>query len=277
MKPLQAYLTEVGARVEECLNDLVPLRNLPYAQLFESARYSLLADGKRLRPILAVATAEMLGCDSDIALIPACALEMVHTYSHIHSDLPSMDNLDTRRGKASLHTVVPEGQAILTGTHLLTYAFETVVAAPHLSAQQRLTLVEILASRAGGHGMIGGQVLDLYTTGEQIELDTLQTVHALKTGALITASLEFGGVLGVADDENMMILQTIGEALGLSYQITTDLHTEDDGRTTYVSLLGPQQAQQTADYLAETAFDAIEALPGDPTLLLQLAELITTS
>jgi geranylgeranyl diphosphate synthase, type II len=256
MKPLQAYLTEIGARVEECLNDLVPRGNLPYSQLFESARYSLFAPARRLHPIFAVATAEMLGCDSETALIPACALEMVHTYARIG---------DTK----------PEGQTLLAGNYLLTRAFEVCVAAPDLSAHQKLTLVEILSSRAGAYGMIGGQTLDLDSAGQQIDLDTLQTVHALKTAALITASFEFGGVLGDADEETMMILQTCGEALGLAYQITEDILDEDPHKTTYVSLLGPNQAQQTAEYLAECAFDAIEALPGDPTLLLQLAELIT--
>lgn len=291
MKPLQAYLAEVGARIEERLDDLVRLENVPYRQLYEGARYTLLADDQRLCPIIALAVAETLGCDSEIALTPSCALELAQTYSAIHEDLPALENRDMRRGKAALHTVIPEGQTILTGSFLLTYAFEVLSSSPDLTSEQRLALVKILSSRAGGHGLIGGQVLDLLTEGQNIELDTLETLHALKNGALLTASLEFGGILGGADEDIMLLLQTIGEALGIAFQIMDELidsqHNakslvriedpeEDPIKATYISMLGIDRARETAATLQLTAHDAIEALPGDPTLLLQLAELLTS-
>jgi geranylgeranyl diphosphate synthase, type II len=291
VKPLQAYLAEVGARIEERLDDLVPLENVPYRQLFEGARYTLLADDQRLCPIIALAVAETLGCDSEVALNPACALEMVQTYAFIHEDLPALENHELRRGKVPLHAVIPEGQTILTGSFLLTSAFSVLCAAPELTSEQRLGLVRILSSRAGGHGLIGGQVLDMLAEGEKIELDTLETLHALKNGALLTASFEFGGVLGEADEDTMLLLQTIGEALGLAFQIMDELvgsrhHSKslvkvdeegvDPVKATYVSMLGIDRARETAATLQLTAHDAIEALPGDPTLLLQLAELFTS-
>lgn len=189
------YLASRGKLVEQQLDKLIPEKAVPYNSLFRAARYSLLIGSKRLRPILALATAETFGGDLESALSPACALEMIHKYSLIHDDLPCMDDDDFRSGHPSLHKVFPEGHAVLAGDFLLTQAFQILAEDPQLTSDKKVRLVSILARRSGGDGMIGGQVMDLEFEGIPIDLETLQFIHRNKTGAMITASIEFGGVL----------------------------------------------------------------------------------
>ncbi len=273
-KPLQDYLAEATARIELRLDELVPQTNVAHGKLFEWARYSLLDGGKRLRPILTLATAELLGADFETALTPACAIEMLHTSSLVHQDLPAIDNADMRRGKASLHRVIPEGQAVLVGNYLLTFALETMVSCHELQDHQRINLTHVLAGRAGAYGMIGGQMMDLAFDGEALDLDSLETLHAMRTSALLTASLEAGGILGDADEGTMLILQTIGEAMGLAFQITEDLLDEEHEGPSYVNLLGIDHAREVAQNLYLTANDALIALPGDTQILSGLLDLV---
>jgi geranylgeranyl diphosphate synthase type II len=257
--------------------------------LWESMRYSVLSPGKRIRALLCLASAQAVKEDAHLVALPtACAIEMIHTASLIHSDLPSINNTALRRGKAPLHTLISDGQALLAGSYLTTHAFHVLATATDLTAKQRIALTEILASRSGGYGLMGGTMLDLLSDGQRLELDTLEMLHALKTGALITASLEFGGVLAEADETTLAALQTIGEAIGLAYQINEDIsditqhcllpseEEEEEGRLNYVALMGVEQAKETATSLRLTAEEAIESLPGEPTLLLQLAQMMTT-
>jgi geranylgeranyl diphosphate synthase type II len=243
-----------------------------------AARYAVLGGGKRLRPQLVLISAKLLGASEEAAIDPACALEMVHAYSLIHDDLPCMDDDDLRHGKPSLHKAFSENIALLTGDFLLTYAFEVLAKAPHLTDSQRVDLIRILSERSGKEGMIGGQLLDMESTGKKIELDTLYAMHRGKTAALLTACLEFGACIAKVDPSPF---QTIGENLGLAYQILDDLlnasaTTEQLGKTagsdatrqkqTSVALLGVEKAAEKLEELKTLCFAQIETISGSQEL-----------
>lgn len=249
---------EKAKLIENKLDELIQENASPYANLFKAARYSLLASGgKRLRPILLLTAVEDLGGCQDLAIAPACALEMIHTYSLIHDDLPCMDNDDFRRGKPTLHKVYPEWQALLAGDFLLTYAFEVLAEAPGLSSDQRIQLVKLFAAHAGSHGMVGGQVIDLTSVGKHLTLETLQLMHRLKTGALLILALQAAGVIAGVDDKIQGELKSYGEKMGLAYQIVDDILDVTAGKNsdatndkmTYATLLGLEGAQKEADKL----------------------------
>jgi geranylgeranyl diphosphate synthase, type II len=287
MSDIKQYMASRGALIEKTLDQLVPEQEVPHAVLYRAARYSLLGGGKRLRPILALATAEAFGGNLDAAVIPACALEMIHVYSLIHDDLPCMDDDDFRRGKPSLHKAFPEGQAVLAGDFLLTHAFETLSHAEHLDGDKRVKLISILSRQAGGNGMIAGQIMDLDAEGKQIDFETLRLLHRKKTGALITASIEFGGILANASAEQMKTLTQFGDDIGLAFQIIDDVldvtaskqkHGKAiasdvvNGKATYVSLLGLEQSQAMAQSLLLSATKRLQSLDVNSDLLIRLAE-----
>jgi len=228
--------------------------------LFEAAHYSL-EGGKRLRPMLTLAIVEAFNHPIEHALRPACSLEMIHTYSLIHDDLPCMDDDDFRRGKPSLHRAYPESHAVLTGDFLLTYAFEVLANAPHLTDHQKHRLIARLAHQSGSQGMIGGQILDI----EGTTTDFLQ-MHAKKTGALITAACEFGGI--IAGQTDLTPFQTIGQHLGLAYQIVDDI-LDNDGM---VERIGVKHAEELAEELFDKAMQIIETLPLGASRLAELAQ-----
>ena len=259
------YLQEIKNAVEAKLSALVPQKDgAPHSSLYEAARYSLLGGGKRLRPILTIATAQALGASIDTALQPACALEIIHTYSLIHDDLPCMDDDDLRRGKPTLHKVYSQGHAVLTGDFLLTLAFEVIATAPDLSCEIKVELIRILSQSAGADGMVGGQAVDLLYEGEDCDLKTLSFIHQSKTAALIAAAIEFGAVIAGASLEQRERLKSIGYKAGLSFQIVddildvtgdekelgkpllSDIHNQ---KSTSVSLLGLEKAQALAEEL----------------------------
>jgi len=286
---INSYIKECAAAIEHALDRLVPAQECAQKNLFTAARYSLLGGGKRIRPILAIATAEALGASRESALQPACALEMIHTYSLIHDDLPCMDDDDIRRGKPSLHRAFPEGLAVLAGDYLLTYAFEVICNAKHLSTEQRLTLVKILSDQSGGHGMIAGQVMDIEAEGKSIDLAQLKETHRCKTGALLLASIEFGATIANASTAQLQVLRKFGEDIGLAYQIIDDVldvtaskqkHGKDIGsdilnnKATYVTLLGLEKSKALAQKLFNEASQSLNSLNVDTALLLKLAELI---
>lgn len=184
-------------------------------------QHALLAGGKRLRPKLFNAALIMFGLDIEDYLDVACALEMVHTYSLVHDDLPAMDDDAYRRGQPTVHVAYDEATAILSGDALLTDAFTVLANAPNLSAERRINLVRILAEKAGSSGMVAGQVLDLKATKQTIDVTALNTMHALKTAALFEAALMMGGV--VSGVTNLHQLEQCGRALGLAFQIQDDL------------------------------------------------------
>lgn len=268
--------------VETRLDQLVAEKNVPYNNLLGAARYSLLAGGKRLRPILTLATAETLGCNLENALDPACALEMIHTYSLIHDDLPCMDDDDFRRGKPSLHKAFPEGHAVLAGDFLLTFAFEVVAHAPFLSSEQKVELIHLLAKNSGAEGMIGGQVMDIESEGKTITFEFLREIHARKTGALITAAIECGGIVAKASAEHREILRQFGHEIGLAFQIIDDILDVTSNKNsdiknrkaTYVTLLGLEKASALADIHYQAALEKLEKLPYNTSILSGLAEFV---
>jgi len=209
--------------VQNRLDELLTPKKLPQQALFEAARYSVLGPGKRLRPLLTLAVLQDHHIPVKVGLDAACALECLHTYSLIHDDLPCMDNDDLRRGRPTLHKVFPEGLAVLAGDFLLTYAFEILSCIHHLSPQQKLDLIRCLSKRSGAYGMIGGQVVDLAYKDLRVTAEMLQFIHLHKTAALFTASLEFGAILAQVSESDLKILQKVGQALGVAFQMMDDL------------------------------------------------------
>lgn len=289
MTDIAKYLQLHEQLIEEHLERLLPVRHGPYQHLFEAARYALLGGGKRLRPILTLTTTQILGGHSNDALSPACSLEMIHTYSMIHDDLPCMDNDDYRRGRLTVHRKYTEGHAVLTGDFLLTYAFEILATDNQLNAEKKTQLIATLAQRSGGEGMIGGQVMDLAYEGQQIPLDNLRLLHRNKTAALITAAIEFGGIIANANPFQLNCLRQFGESIGLAFQVIDDILDVTSSQTkhgrslasdiannksTYVSLLGLEQAQSYALNFYNQAVKALTPLPYDTSLLVGLADFI---
>lgn len=284
---ITAYLKTQSLLIERRLEELVPETESAFCALYRAARYSLLGGGKRIRPILALATADAFGVPLSTALTPACCLEMIHTYSMIHDDLPCMDNDDFRRGKPSLHRTFAEGHAVLTGDFLLTYPFELLAKEPKLTAQQKVDLIATLAHHAGGMQMIGGQWMDVECEGKLINLDILREIHRKKTGAMITASVQFGGIMANLSTEEMKSLTAFGHDIGLAFQIVDDIldvtasqqkHGKNVGsdaanqKSTYVTLMGLQPSQNLADHLFDSAVGHLRELPINTELLQKLAE-----
>lgn len=253
-------LQDCKESIEKKLDHLLTPPKSSYSYIFHAARYSLLSPGKRLRPLLAIATGDAFGASLEKTLIPGCAIEMIHTYSLIHDDLPCMDNDDLRRGIPTLHKVYPEGQALLAGDLLLTMAFETIASSPHLSSEQTAQMTALLAKRAGGLGMIGGQCLDLLQEAKPISWDTLQEIHLGKTAALLSACLEIGAIAAGVDKSTQDQLFVLGQKIGLAFQIVDDIldaneasSDQENSKSTSVSLLGKAQAQALAQDLLHSS------------------------
>jgi geranylgeranyl diphosphate synthase type II len=277
------------SRIEEKLDALIPESSVPYRALFSAARYSLLGAGKRLRPLLLIATVDALGGDIERAFKSACALEMVHTYSMIHDDLPCMDDDDFRRNKPTLHKAFPEAHAVLAGDFLLTQAFLTIATDGMLSDEMRIKLITVLAASSGSEGMIGGQIMDIEAEGLQLSLQNIEMIHAYKTGQLITAAMEMGGIIAHANAAHMQLLRSYGAGIGLAFQITDDIidvtNSEQkhgrklssdaiNNKTTYVTLMGVDVALQKAQKLVLEAKCALEQLPWPTPLLHEIADTI---
>ena len=193
------------------------------ATLAKSMNYSLMAGGKRLRPILIMAAADAVGADGEKFLHLATSIEMIHTYSLIHDDLPAMDNDDYRRGKLTNHKVFGDGIAILAGDALLTMAFEVIADSPNIDTEKKLKVIKEMSSAAGAEGMVGGQVIDLESEGKHIDMDTLRKMHSAKTGALFCAAIRSGAILGGATDKQLADLTQYARCFGLAFQITDDI------------------------------------------------------
>jgi geranylgeranyl diphosphate synthase type II len=265
---VDAFLAQRAERTERALADYVDAwQGVPDA-LREAMRYSLFAGGKRFRPALALGAAEIVSGNDDVALPAACAVEMIHTYSLIHDDLPAMDNDDLRRGKPTLHKVYGEALAILAGDALLTMAFDM------LTRTKDLRVIQEVAQAAGAAGMAGGQVLDLESEGREISLDELRRLHECKTGALIRVSVRSGAMLAGAREDQLAALTRFGEHLGLAFQIADDIldvvGTEaalgkpigsdaNKHKSTYPALVGLARARDLADEAMRSALDTLNA------------------
>jgi geranylgeranyl diphosphate synthase type II len=269
--PLKEYLAERKALIDRTLDETLPGGASDPALIFEAVRYSMFAGGKRLRPILCLAAAEAVGGDTDAILPVACALEMIHTYSLIHDDLPAMDNDDYRRGKPTSHKVFGEGIAILAGDALLTEAFRLLCdreRMPDVEPGRTLRVVHEIAEASGFFGMVGGQVMDLLAEGKKVDLHTLYAIHRRKTGALILVSLRAGAILAGAAEASLALLSDYGRRIGLAFQITDDiLNVEGDlallgkgtgsdaarGKVTFPALMGVEASRARAEELIREA------------------------
>lgn len=244
----------------------------PFGKLVESMSYSLLGGGKRIRPVLTLAACRFCGGEAEKALPFACALEMLHTYSLIHDDLPCMDDDDFRRGRPTNHRVYGQATAVLAGDALLTTAFECIVKSPNLTAEQRISAVRILSEAAGPDGMVAGQVLDMDETGCICTVEQIRAIQLLKTGKLIVAAVQLGCIAADGDPTSMQALTTYAEKLGLAFQVQDDLlDCEGDeeelgkpigsdranGKTTFVSLTNPATCRDMVRSLTNEALTAV--------------------
>lgn len=260
------------------------------SKLDEAMLYSLKAGGKRLRPILLMATAEALGVKGYNYLPVACGLEMIHTYSLIHDDLPCMDNDDYRRGKLTNHKVFGEAMAVLAGDGLLTLAFEVMLEQKNVKPEALIETVREMAMCAGNFGMAGGQVLDLEAEHKEISAEELRTLHAAKTGALFIAAVRGGAHLAGANDQELLALTKFADLLGLAFQITDDILdvTGDEKilgkpvgsdaknhKTTYVSLYGLAAAEELARKTVDEALGCLEMFGERADALRGIAKMIT--
>ena len=257
--------------------------------LCESMKYSLTAGGKRLRPILVMAAADAIGAKGTDFIHIACAIEMIHTYSLIHDDLPAMDNDDYRRGKLTNHKVYGDGMAILAGDALLTQAFEVMLRQDNLPADVLLKVVREMSIGAGPNGMVGGQAIDLEAEGKQksLSLEELKKMHAGKTGALFRAAIRSGAIIAGASDKELAALTTYADCFGLAFQITDDIldvigdeavigkpvgSDERNDKSTYVSLTSLDEAKKLAADTVAEAVDALEMFGEKATFLRELVE-----
>ena len=267
------------------------LAKLPWdkAILNQSMYYSLIGGGKRIRPVLALASAVAVGGDPETVLPAAVSLELIHTYSLIHDDLPAMDNDDYRRGRLSNHKVFGEANAILAGDALLTYAFELLADPGTAQPERQLRIIREVAVAAGKDGMVGGQVADIAGEGKTLKLDEIEEIHKGKTGALLTASARLGGILAGGTEKQVKALSNYAEALGLAFQIKDDIldvvgNSERlgkpagsdlrQGKATYVSLLGLEGAENQLHDQILKAQSALKPFNEGATFLSQLANFI---
>jgi geranylgeranyl diphosphate synthase, type II len=287
---IKDYLKRQKIIVEQALEKYMLSGENELADHIESMRYSLFAGGKRIRPVLAMAAAEACGVSDGFPMQAACALECIHTYSLIHDDLPAMDNDDLRRGKPTNHKMFGEAEAILAGDGLLTYAFELLSSPLKLiNTTDQLTIINIISKASGSIGMVGGQSLDIDSEGKDISFKLLQSIHSHKTGALITASIQTGAIIGKAAPEEFKALTTYGNNIGLAFQIVDDLlnvtgTTEELGKAagsdadldkaTYPSFFGLEKTRELAAQTVETAISALENFNNKAEPLRELAKYV---
>ena len=281
---LESYLKEYKNLVEELLPTQIEALQMP-SLLKESMLYSLTAGGKRIRPILLLATLEAFGKDKSLGYEAACAVEMIHTYSLIHDDLPSMDDDDLRRGKPTNHKVFGEAAAILAGDALLTYSFQIVTKA-NLSPETKLLVIEELARAAGAEGMVGGQMADIEGEEKKLSLKELEYIHEHKTGKLLSFGIIAGAIIAGASEDQLSHLKNFSHHLGLAFQIQDDIldiegneqllgkpvgsDTGND-KATYPALLGMENAKEKLQYHMGQAIMELEKAEIQDSMLKELS------
>ena len=288
-----AAMEALRQAVDEALDRALPPESAWPATLHRAVRYSLFAGGKRIRPVLVLAAGEAVGGAREELMPLACAVEMVHTYSLVHDDLPAMDDDDLRRGKPTSHKVFGEAIAILAGDALVTRAFHLLAEVPEAwddaRVRRRLRAAAVLGEACGTTGLIGGQVMDLESEGRAIGADDLECLHRAKTGALLSACVRGGAILGGAGDGDLQLLSRYASAIGLAFQVVDDVldATEDAQRlgktagkdeaarkATYVSVHGLEKARALAAALRQEALEAVAPLGPRGELLAAVARLI---
>lgn len=282
---MKAYWDSRKTLIEQALQAELDKTGILDEKLRESMAYSLMAGGKRMRPILLMAAADAVGADGKRFLSVACALEMIHTYSLIHDDLPAMDNDDYRRGRLTNHKVYGDGIAILAGDALLTLAFSVILRQKDVPSERLLCVVDEISRAAGAEGMVGGQVLDLCAENQNISIQDLRKIHMGKTGALFRAALRSGAILGSASAQQLDALTLYAEHFGLAFQITDDIldvvgntamigkpigSDEKNHKSTYVTLTSLDQARELAQSAAAEAVEALRSFGDEASFLRQL-------
>jgi geranylgeranyl diphosphate synthase type II len=286
---LKAYLDQKRERVEAALARVFPEPGGPAGDVVKAMRYSLFAGGKRLRPILCIAGAEAVGGEGEDVMAVACALELIHTYSLIHDDLPAMDNDDVRRGKPTNHRVFGEAVAILAGDGLLTEAFRQMTDTrlpKEVPAEALPRVIRIVAEASGYAGMVGGQVTDIQSQGKAVEPQVVEFIHTHKTGALIAASVTSGAILAGGSAEEVKAIRRYGESIGLSFQIADDiLDVEGDSakmgkraggdarkkKVTYPSVFGLARSREAQKELIDKAIGFLKTFDHKADPLRQIA------
>ncbi len=274
--------------IEGVLKQYLPMQEGYQKLIMEAMEYSLMAGGKRLRPMLMKETYELFGGTSKVIEPFMAAIEMIHTYSLVHDDLPAMDNDDYRRGRKTTHVVYGEDMGILAGDALLNFAFETAFQAFTLKPELASNIgnaLEVLGGKAGIYGMIGGQVIDVKSTGSAVEKEVLDTIYELKTSALIESSMMIGAILAGASEEDVKTVEQIAKKVGIAFQIQDDIldvtsteevlgkpiHSDEKNeKTTYVNLFGIEKAAKIVEELSENAIALLHDLPGQNDYLEQL-------
>ena len=282
---MKSYMQRKMDLINQQLNEIYTENMALNKDLAKAMNYSLMAGGKRLRPILIMAAADALGVDGEKFLRLSTSIEFIHTYSLIHDDLPAMDNDDYRRGKLTNHKVFGEALAILAGDALLTMAFEIIATDKNVDAETKVKIITEMSKAAGAEGMVGGQVIDMQSENKKIDIQTLKQMHAAKTGALFCAAIRSGAILAGADEKQLANLTEYARQFGLAFQITDDIldvvgdektigkpvgSDEKNHKTTYVSLYGMEKAREDVERLSDEAVKDLEQLPGDHEFLHQL-------
>jgi geranylgeranyl diphosphate synthase type II len=292
---IRQYIDSKRNQVDSALERYLPREEGSLAEHFKAMRYSLFAGGKRVRPILCLAAAESVkNFNNDFpeaVMLTACALECIHTYSLIHDDLPAMDDDELRRGKPTNHVVFGEAGAILAGDSLLTHAFDLLSrdAMAAITPHDRLTIISLISKAAGPEGMVGGQFLDLTHEGKKVHYDILREIHSRKTGALITASVQTGAVLGGSTPEQFKALTRYGIQIGLAFQIIDDLLNVEGtaeqlgkaagsdaarNKATYPALFGVDKTREKAGEAVQEALASLEGFDEQAAMLRELAQYI---
>lgn len=287
-KELEGFISVNKARIDDILPQTVKNLFMP-AALKESMLYSIEAGGKRIRPLLLLAAFQSYKENSDNVVQAACAVELIHTYSLIHDDLPAMDNDDYRRGKLTNHKVFGEAHAILAGDAMLTRAFELLAALPNTSDYSKVMLILELSKAAGAEGMVGGQVADMEGEKSTLNLEELEAIHHRKTGDLLGFSIIAGGILAEAPEEDLSKLREFGRELGLVFQIKDDIldvegdseemgkpagSDENKDKSTYPKLLTLEGAKEKLDWHAGKAKEYARQLNGQSDILNEFVEYI---
>jgi geranylgeranyl diphosphate synthase type II len=290
MKPVCCFLEQCRSDVDVTLTDRLSASEAGSARLLEAMSYSVLGGGKRVRPALCIASAMAVGQSGKAALVPGCAVELIHAYSLIHDDLPAMDDDDLRRGSPTTHIAFDEATAILAGDALQTLAFDWLADAPLLDDSTRLAMVRELARGSGHRGMVGGQATDLESVGKRPSIEQLESMHQHKTGALIVAAVRIGAL--TAPDltpGQIEALTDYARTLGLAFQVQDDLlDIEGDttvigkrqgsdqarGKPTYPSLMGIEQARQYLAKLLESSLGSLQSFGNEADMLRAMADYV---
>lgn len=282
--------TELSDRIkiiDNSLDKYLPVKTNPQSVVYEAMRYSVFAGGKRLRPILMWETAKMCGGSWEDAEPFACAIEMIHTYSLIHDDLPAMDNDDLRRGMPTSHIKFGEATAILAGDALLNKAFEITASAEYANPKTALRAMAYLANSSGTEGMIGGQIVDLASEGKKIKPEELKYIHRLKTGALINSACVIGAILASANEDEINAIDEFSLNLGIAFQIQDDIldvtgnedelgkpigSDADSEKSTYVSIYGLEESEKLVKSFSDKAKSALKPFGNKADFLIQLTD-----